>query len=39
MKVLSAIELMRKYSEQAIAVPEDSVTPMRLVVQEIIRVS
>ena len=41
MEVLSAIELMRKYPEEAIAIPKDSatVTPTGLVIQEIIKVS
>ena len=39
MEVLSGIELVRKYSEQAISVPKDSVTPAGLVIQEIIKVS
>ena len=39
MEVLSDIELMINYSEQAIPIPKDSVTPTGLVVQEIIKVS
>ena len=39
MEVLSGIELMRKYSKQAISIPEDNVTPAGLVIQEIIKVS
>ena len=39
MEVLSAIELMRKYLEEAIPIPKDSVTPTGLVIQEIIKVS
>ena len=39
MEVLSGIELMRNYSEQAIPIPKDSVTLTGLLVQEIIKVS